>query len=410
MGQEIMSFEFKIALRYIFSKRSYNFITVITTISIVGISVGVAALIAVLSIFNGFQKITENQITGFDPHIRISKKEGSFSNSDSLIKNINIASVVSDAYVLSGKAIAMNNDKVQVFNVMSIDETDADYLTSIKNNIYTGMFDISNDAFDKAIIGARLADRMRVLPGDTLTLYSPQMLERSLVSYRIPQPVHIIVWGIFQINIKDYDHNYAFINIDAARRLFRTSYYNYYDIRIQNIHRAEKIKSGLKKEIGNDYNISSWIDLNKDLYGIMQFERMASFIIMSLIIVIAVFNILASLTMTVVEKQKDIAILKSYGATEQSIRKIFIYEGLIIGLISTFSGVILGLGFCYGQIYFKWFTVDNNKYIIDSIPVVINYSDVIVIAALSLILSFFSTIYPSKTAGNTNIATSLKSE
>lgn len=410
MGKKIMSFEIKIALRYIFSKRSYNFITVITTISIVGITIGVAALIAVLSIFNGFQQITEKQISGFDPHIRVTPSSGKLNPLDSLEININHEIIENDAYVLGGRAVAVNNGKIQVFNVMSIREKDTAYIRSIKNNMLTGMFDLSDAVFDKAIIGSRIADRMRVLPGDTLTLYSPEMIEKSLVSYRIPRPVYVIVWGIFQINIKDYDYQYAFINRDAAKRLFRTNQYSFYDMRINDIHNAEYLKKKIKNELGDKYKVSSWIDLNKDLYSIMKFERMASFIIMSLIIIIAVFNILASLTMTVVEKKKDIAVLKSMGAKAKSIRNIFIYEGIFTGLISTFLGVILGISFCFGQINFKWFKVDGNKYIIDAIPVVVNYYDVLLISAFTILLSVFATIYPSKRAMNTNITDSLKSE
>lgn len=404
-----MNFETKIALRYIFSKRSYNFISVITTISIIGIMIGVAALIAVLSIFNGFQDITLNQISGFDPHIRIYQKKGNLAFADSLNKKIKFNEKSSSAFVYSGKAIAMNGKKMQVFNLQSINSKDDDYMNIIKKNLLTGYFDLSENNNDKIVIGASLADKLRVLPGDTLLLFSPQMIERSFISYRIPQPIRVVVSGIFQINIKDYDISYAFVNSSAAQKLFRTKKYSFLDLRITNPKDVNKVKSIIENQIDDSYQIKSWIDLNKDIYSIMKFERMASFIIMSLIIIIAVFNILASLTMTVVEKQKDIAVLKSMGATDKSISKIFLTEGSIIGIISTISGVILGLTFCFGQIEYKWFKIDGSKYIIDAIPIIINYYDVVFIAMFSLLLSLIATIYPSKTAGKTGIAESLKS-
>lgn len=404
-----MNFEHKIALRYIFSKRSYNFITVITTISLIGITIGVAAIIAVLSIFNGFQDITQNQITGFDPHIRIISKNGNINENDSLLNKIHNSDITASAYMLEGKAIATNNSKLQVFNALSTDGKNEELFNIVINNMLTGNFDISDRVFDKALIGARLADKLRVMPGDTLTLFSPEMMESSLISYRIPQPVKVTVWGIYQMNIKDYD-DYAFINLKAAQRLFRTSEFSQLDIKLDDYNKAETVKSQISKQLGSDYIINSWIDINKDLYNIMKFERMASFMIMSLIIIIAVFNILASLTMTVVEKQKDIAVLKSLGATESSLKKIFMFEGVLIGIISTIAGVIIGLIFCYGQINFKWFKIDGNKYIIDAIPLVINYWDVLLISAFSLLLSILATIYPARVASRTNITESLKSE
>lgn len=404
-----MNFEHKIALRYIFSKRSYNFITVITTISLIGITIGVAAIIAVLSIFNGFQDITQNQITGFDPHIRIISKNGNINENDSLLNKIHNSDITASAYMLEGKAIATNNSKLQVFNALSTDGKNEGLFDIVKNNMLTGNFDISDRVFDKALIGARLADKLRVMPGDTLTLFSPEMMESSLISYRIPQPVKVTVWGIYQMNIKDYD-DYAFINLKAAQRLFRTSEFTQLDIKLDDYNKAEQVKSQISKQLGSDYIINSWIDINKDLYNIMKFERMASFMIMSLIIIIAVFNILASLTMTVVEKQKDIAVLKSLGATESSLKNIFMFEGVLIGIISTIAGVIIGLIFCYGQINFKWFKIDGNKYIIDAIPLVINYWDVLLISAFSLLLSILATIYPARVASRTNITESLKSE
>ena len=400
----------KIALRYIFSKRSFNFITVITVISIIGITVGVAALVSVLSIFNGFQTITERQIVGFDPHLRIAPESGEkIKDVDKIIKIIeNDKNISAYTPVVQGRVVAVTNEFMHVFTLNAIPPEHISYIDSIRDDLYMGSFDPGRKG--SIIVGTALSNKLKLLPGDHLNLFSPELIESSIRSYNMASPVKTKLTGIFQTNIRDYDIQYGYSDLSSARKLFKTSGYNYIDIRLKNIDKLDARLDDLSNVLPEGFKILSWKDLNRDLYNIMQFERMASFIIMSIIIVIAVFNIFASLTMTVVEKQKDIAVLKSIGMTAKSIKNIFLKEGIFIGVISTIAGILLGLGLCYGQIHFKWFKVDTSKYIIDSIPVVINYSDIFIIALFSMILSALTTIYPAKKAAEGKIIESLRSE
>jgi lipoprotein-releasing system permease protein len=228
----------------------------------------------------------------------------------------------------------------------------------------------------------------------------------------MPLQIQVIVTGIFQTNAKDFDDIYSFTNEEIGRKLFHSplNAASSIDIKLKNIDDVLIVKDEIKNIIPLDTQILSWYDLHKQLYDIMNFERTIAFIIMSLIIIIAVFNVLASLTMTVVEKKRDIGILKTLGATEKGIRNIFVLQGSMIGIISTFLGILLGVGFCLGQIQFGWFRLDSSNFLISAIPVSIKITDVVIITIFSLILSFLATIYPAKRAAKTLAIDSIRGE
>lgn len=405
----------KIALRYIFTKRSLNFISVITTLSIIGISVGVAALICVMSLFNGFRNLTEEQILGFDPHFRIIPISGStLIQQDIPFDKINeIDGINSVTPSKRGRVIALEDKQVQVFNLIGIDENNASSIQKITSNILIGTFDISSDfGLPRIVLGVQLADALGVLPGDTLSVISPAILERSLRTFRASGGTKFIVSGIFQINVQQYDATTAISDLEVLNSLLMSNKneVNHIDIRINDKSQSDKIGLSISNIVPENTKLLSWKEINRDLYQVMQFERLAAFALLSIIIIIAVFNLLASLSMTVVEKQSDIGALKAFGTSNSKIRNIFIFEGLIIGIISTFIGTTLGLSLCYAQINFKLFKLDGTKYIIDALPIIIDYSDVIIIAIFTVILALFSTIYPAKRAASVNIAKAIKSD
>ncbi len=410
-----MPVELIIAIRYIFTKRNFQFITIISFISIIGITVGVAALIIVMSIFNGFQELTERQLMGYDPHIRISPKDGNrLMNSDSIMQIINKnQNVILSSKLLSGKVVGINNNIVQVFNLQGIDKKSADFYSEVKSNIVAGKFKLTlEDETPGIIIGAGLAEKLKVMPGDSVKIVSPRIIESSISSFKPYQSINVVVTALFQTNIQDFDIRDGFVMMPTARKIFHTpgEIVSSIELKIKGTYKSYQIGDELKKSLKNEYKIETWQDLNNDLYKIMKFERIAAFLILSLIIILAVFNVLVSLTMTVVEKRSDISALKAMGANSKVIRNIFLAEGSFIGIISTLAGILLGLGFCYGQINFKWFAIDTNKYIIDAIPVSVNFNDVLIVAAVSLVLSTIATIYPSMRASNQDIIKGIRSE
>jgi lipoprotein-releasing system permease protein len=407
-----MNLSLKIALRYIFARHSFNFISVITGISLLGITVGVAALIIVMSIFNGFRELTESQIVGFDPHLRIIPQGGPWIDnpmqiSESLDSNI---SVTASSPVIRGRVVAMNQSNLQVFTLNAIDSSDVDFYQGVSRATIYGNF--KTKGLPGIIIGAGLADRLSVLPGDTLTLLAPGMIERLIRTFRFHTGKQFVVSGVFLTNLKDYDIRYGFADIRAGRRLFSApdNSVSTIDIRTTDFKKINEIKNNIAGELPEAASVLSWRDLHRELYEVMQFERLASFAIISLIIIIAVFNVLASLTMTVVEKRSDIGVLKSLGASDKMISRIYLYEGGLIGLMSSLAGGIIGSAVCLGQIHYKWFRVDAAKYIIDSIPVSLHFQDVVIVMLFSFFLALTATIYPARRAAATRAIEAIRSE
>ncbi|MFC2129860.1 FtsX-like permease family protein [Bacteroidota bacterium] len=410
-----MKYPLRIALRYIFTKRSFHFITVISIISIIGIVIGVAALISVMSIFNGFREFTEKQLIGFDPHLRISAKEGAWIyNTDSLMTDLtNINEIKQAVPIIRGRTIAINGNNMQVFSLNAVSYEQLSSVSDIANTTIAGTFYIGEiNNLPSIVLGVGVANRISAMPGDTISLISPKLIESSIKTFRMNRPVKAIVTGIFQTNAKDFDNIHAFTTENVGRSLFvppRNAAFSI-DIKLDNINDVENAKAEIIKIIPPELEVFTWYDLHKQLYEIMDFERILAFIVMSLIIIIAVFNVLASLSMTVVEKRQDIGVLKAMGATDNDIQKIFVLQGTIIGFISTLLGIILGLGFCYGQMNYGWFKLDGANFLIASIPVVVNSLDVIIISFVSMLLSILAAIYPAKRAAKTIIINAIHSE
>jgi lipoprotein-releasing system permease protein len=243
-------------------------------------------------------------------------------------------------------------------------------------------------------------------------LLSPRSIERIIsgVGLRGTQPA--LVTGIFNSNIKDYDSRFGISSDILAKSILnpKIGFVNSIDLRIKDIKHLDAMKSKISGILPNDLQILTWQDLNPDLFAIMKFERFATFAVLSIIIMLAVFNVLISLSMTVIEKRRDIGVLRSIGASGKAIRNIFVYQGLIIGFVSTVIGTALGLFVSFGQINYKWLKVDSSKFIIDAIPVAVDSTDVWIIAAFSLILSTIATIYPARRASDMDIIGSIRTE
>ncbi len=410
----MMKFEFLIASRYIRTKRSFHFISVITFLSLIGITVGVAALITVLSIFNGFQNLTKSQFIGFDPHIKLVPTKGAWIPvSDTLIDKLdNLPEISILTKTISGRVIGINGTELQVFSMVTVPYENIDYLSGVRKTTIFGDFNIlTKDGFPGIVMGNALADRLRLLPGDTLRLLSPKMIEQSIVGFQRQREIRAVLTGIFNSNIKDYDIMYGFSHDTLGKLLLnpKISYYSSIDIKLKDIDNLERTMNQITKIINDDdISVRSWQDLNPDLFAIMRFERFATFSVLSIIIILAVFNVLVSLSMTVVEKRQDIGVLKALGANDKTIRNIFLLEGFIIGIVSTGIGTLLGLFICWGQINYKWFRIDATKFIIDSIPVSVSTWDVVLVGLFSLFLTSAATIYPAFRAASTRVIEAIR--
>ncbi len=409
-----MPLSLRFALRYMrTSRRSVNFITIISGISLLGIAVGVAALICVMSIFNGFRDLLQSMLIGYDPHIRITAVANPTTHltDTALISMIRSQPEVAAASaILQGRVVMIKGANSQVFMLNGVKHSEIAGVSGVKDAVNFGVFDISKrNEFYRIVLGTGVADKLRAMPGDTLTLISPLEIEQAAAGFYRPKGITAIVSGIFQSNAKEYDQFYCYGSQELGRKLFAPKLY-FIDIRLRSLESVQSVAKNLKPAIPPTASIETWFDLHKELYGIMQFERLVSFSIISIIVLVAVFNILASLTMTVVQKRHDIALLKAIGATDKLVRNIFLTEGILIGLLAVGGGTVLGLGLCYGQLHYGWFALDRSKFIIPAIPVSVYSGDVVMVCIVALVLCFGATIYPARRAARMAISQSLREQ
>ena len=392
--------ELFIAWRYLRSKRTIGFITIISLISITGVTIGTAALIIVLSVFNGFNGLVTSLLIGFDPHIRIEKIENKeITEYDSIAQILNQEKTIKAfSPTISEKAMIIAGAINRVIVITGVDDKKIGDVSGVKDKIINGKFEFNDtDEIKDIVLGYTLADRIGVIKGDTIYVASSSGMQGGLLQFSMPTVIKFKLVGLFESDNKDYDNYYAYISLEAAKILFGNNYKGI-DIRLDYINKSETVKEKLIVQLPKDYVVSSWYDLHKDLYSIMKMERRIAYIILCLIIAVATFNILGSLTMTVIEKKRDIGILKSFGCSKKSISRIFMLQGLLVGVIGTILGCLLGLLICVLQIEFALFPLDPTVYIIPAMPVDINGMDFIYVAAASIIICFTATIYPSRRA------------
>lgn len=410
-----MSYERFIAKRYLLSKHKINFITIISLISITGITLGVAALIVVLSVFNGFGSLVTSFLMNFDPHLRveykIDTKQKDFGDFVNIIKQT--PDIKSFAPFVSGKVLVVSNQITQVINLKGIDTAATENVYNIKENIIYGSDDFAIDDNQSGfIIGLRLADQLRTLVGDTITVISPEGIERAIAQFGVPNSAKFIVKGIFSSQNNEYDESLIFVPLEDAQYLLGyDDEIQGYDIKLNNSDNSFKSKEFLESKLDKKtFEISTWYDFHKELYSVMQIERWVAYILLSLIIAVASFNILGSLSMSVIEKKRDIGILRSMGSKEKSILKIFMYEGLMIGIVGTFLGVLIGYFICFLQLQYNIYPLDPTQYKIDSLPLEIRISDFFYIAGVSLLLSLIASYIPAKRAAKVDALQAIKWE
>ncbi len=392
-------FERFIAGRYLLSKRKVQFITVITFISVIGLTVGVTALLVMLSVFNGFNKFQIDTLTGFDPHLRVEADSGgTITDYNSLISRISTETKVTEIapFTINKGVISSKKNNIVAF-VKGVDDKKITGLSDVKEKTTLGDFEFrDNDEYGGIVLGNSLAAKLEARVLDTITVMSPVGMEKALTQIVTPKTQKFIVRGIFDANNRDYDKLYSFISVPKSQSLYDLkNSVNGVEFRIEDIDNSENVKEKLMGSLGKGYKINTWYNMHEDLYSVMKVERWTAFIVLSLIIAVASFSIVGSLTMTVIEKKRDIGILKAMGTKNSGIMKIFMFEGILIGIYGTILGSIFGLAICLAQIKFKFYPLDGMVYSIDALPIDIRYTDFIYVAICALLISVAASLYPA---------------
>jgi lipoprotein-releasing system permease protein len=397
-----MSFEAFIARRYLFSKKKTGFITIITSISIIGVTIGVAALIVVLAVFNGFGGLVTSLLVGFDPHLRIELSEGFLGHGYAELTSIleKDRRIKATAPYISGRAMIISESGGKAIVVKGVDAEKVGEVSGLREKIVLGQLSLGDKGeLREIVLGLTLSDRLGALVGDTVLLVSPTNVEAAITQMSQPLMMRFRVAGIYQSHNKEYDGLYAYVSLQSAGKLFNITHgYEGIEVRLYDIDKSDAVKRDILKTGQPGITVSTWYDLHRDLYSVMRIERWLAYIILSLIIGVATFNLLGSLTMSVIEKTRDIGVLKSMGSTSGRIVKIYLFEGIIVGLLGTAFGSLLGFGVCLLQQKYGLFRLDPTVYIIPAIPVELQWTDFLAVGLAAFILCSSAALYPARRA------------
>ncbi len=404
--------ERKIAFRYLFTKRKDGFINIISTFSFLGISLGVAVLIVVMSVMNGFRTELINQINGFNPHIKIYSNQNEIDLnklSNNSIKNISEEFFLSN----SGEAVIIHNSYTKGIILRGYLKDDFKKLKVIKNKNFLGNKSIS---YNHISIGKELSFILNLDIGDKLSVISPSSIMSPVGS--LPKQKSFIIESIFESEINEFNQNVAFLNLNDLEDFFNYEQKNrYLEIFLKDPKHIES-KKLVFQEVFADKILNTWADLNRSLFSALKVERNVMFIILSLIILIAAFNIISGLTILVKNKTRDIAILKSIGVQNSSITKIFFIVGFSIGSLATITGIIAGIIFSINIESIRSLISDlfnirlfpEEIYFLSKMPSEIETFSVFLISLFSIMITSLVSIYPAIKASKLDTIKSLKYE
>lgn len=405
-------YQFFIALRYFRSKKKHRGISINTFISIAGVALGVMTLITVLSVMSGFHEDLQSKILGVNSHIVTLSYKGRISDYKRVMTKIEeIEGVVDSSPFIYGQVMLRSGDRASGVVVRGIDPdigiTTTDILTDLKSG------DISDlkkaEGMPGIIIGAELLRTLGLFVGDVVDMVSP-VGEIGPLGV-IPKMKKFRVMGFFEAGMYEYDSSLAFIDIRTAQDFF-----NYdkavtgVEVKIDDIDNAGKIADNIEKSLSPPYYAKDWIEMNRNLFSALELEKWAMFVILTLIILVASFNIVSNLIMIVIEKGREIAILKTIGATDRGIMSVFIIHGLIIGIAGTAVGLMGGYGLCQILKTYKFITLPGDVYYLSYLPVKMSLFDFIIVPSAAILISLLATIYPSWQAAKLDPVESLRYE
>jgi lipoprotein-releasing system permease protein len=417
-----MRYEWFIGLRYLKAKRKQTFISIITVISIAGVTLGVMALIVVLAVMNGFEKNLKEKILGTYAHIIVLKagQEGLDHYEEAAKKVDAVKGVVSAAPFILSQVMLSSASNVSGVVLKGIDPNLVGKVTDLASNLKAGSLQDLQKGRDNVagiILGVELAKHLGVSMNDTLQVISP--LGNMTPMGMMPKMRRFAVVGIFQSGMYEYDNSLAYISIPVAQKFFDMGdRVTGIEIKTGDIYRVKEIAKEIRRSLGFPFWTKDWMEMNRNLFSALRLEKIAMFIILVLIVLVAAFNIISTLIMVVMEKNKDIAILKSMGASSRGIMRIFLIEGLVIGVVGTFLGAVFGLLAAFNlekitdfvEHLFGFKILSSDVYYIDKLPSQVNPLDVTLILVTAITISLVATIYPSWRASKLDPAEALRYE
>ena len=401
-----MSFETFVGRRYLRSKQKQAFISLITILSIAGVALGVMALIVVIAVMTGFEADLKTRILGGQPQVMIMRHGGPFTKYREILQEVEKTPGVEAATPFVYAQIMLKSKNGASGAVLrGIDPESAGRVMKTLQNMNlpsSTEAKSSQHSSPGIVLGRELAKNLAVVEGDAIYVISP----RGMISPigHVPTMRQFKVTGFFESGMYEYDHTFAYINIRDAQKIMRLGdSVTGLDIRVTDLYDARNIAQKITGKLGFPYWARDWMQMNRNLFKALKLERRVMFIILTLIILVAAFNIASSLIMMVMGKTRDIAILKAMGATERSVKKIFVLNGMVIGALGTLIGLGLGLVICTVLKHYNIHELAGDIYYFTTkLPVKLEFFDVASIIAAALLICFLATLYPARQAAKMN--------
>jgi lipoprotein-releasing system permease protein len=411
-------YELFVGLRYTRAKRRNHFISFISLVSMLGIALGVAALIVVLSVMNGFQREVRTRILSVASHVQITGPHDELGNWRAVAERAaRLPHVLAAAPYVNGQALLANGDAVRGTLIRGIDPELEGEVAQLGTKTIAGSLEALVPGQFGIVLGVDLARGLRVLPGDRVTLIAPQGLVTP--AGVIPRLKLFTVVGIFDVGFFEYDNGLALINLQDAQRLYRMDD-NVSGVRLKldDLFEARAVGREILASFGPGFWVTDWTRSHANFFRAVQIEKTMMFIILTLIVAVAAFNMVSTLVMAVTDKQADIAILRTLGASPASIMQIFVVQGAMIGVVGTALGVAGGIALALNidvvvpalERLLSIRFLSKDVYLISELPSELQRGDVIAIAAVSLVLGFVATLYPSWRAARVRPAEALRYE
>ncbi len=392
--------------------------------------IGVSALVIVLSVMNGFETEVRDRIIGADAHLKLTLfHEDPFKEFETVMDTLlTMPEVLGASPYVQGKGMLRKGRKVEPVIIKGIDELTISDVSELRNTIVSGELRVTPQIEARSqntksvkhkslqdeklqanfssliitsdlpgiILGRQLSFRLGVTIGDTLFAISPLGMTSMFSS---PQIMRLVVKGVFETGIYEYDDTFAYISIESAQDIFQLKdAVTGIELKLKDLDNADNVRDDIDELLGYPYYPRTWHDMHRTLFRWMKIEKWLYTILLSLIILVAAFNIVSSQIMMVLEKRRAIGILKAIGATRQGVMKIFLIEGLIVGTIGTVFGLVLGWGLCWAQQTYEFFSLPGDVYFLNALPIRMQLSDFVIIAIVSMVLTLFATVYPARKA------------
>jgi lipoprotein-releasing system permease protein len=405
-------FELHIALRYMFAKRKQAFISVISLISTLGVGIGVMAVIIALAMMTGLQNELRDRMLGSNPHVYVWNQKGIVDARAETEKLHALPHVVGAAPAILGQGLISASSETQPVQIKGIDPTLEQQVTDIKGAMQSGslaaLMAPESDQPDGILLGKDLAAKLGVTVGDSVSLLTPQGTLSPMGL--IPRTRRLRVAGTFSLCLFEFDSTYGFVSLDVAKRLLDRTHVDFIQLRVDDIYRAPAIAQSITTALGPQYLTEDWEGMNRSLFKALWLEKIAVSLAIGLIVMVAALNIIGTLILLVMDKSRDIAILKTMGASARSVTLVFMMQGLMIGLVGTGAGGLAGYVLSFVLDRYKLIAIPGDVYQVSHLPFTVVPLDFTLVVVAAVLICFVATIYPSRQAAKLDPAAALRYE